>query len=449
MSEQKSFLDRLNNWISQSIGLKIFTIIFLILILLIPINMVEGLIQERESYRQSAMWEISDIWGRHQTITGLLLTVPFYKYSITNNGDGKEKTITSSHLAHFLPDDLNIKGSINPERRYRGIYEVVVYSSDLALSGSFKKPDFEKLNIDSANVAWDLAYISMGLTDLRSIQNDVTLAWKGDSLRFNPGVKDNDVFNSGISLNVPLDKQDEDLPFSLQLDFNGSDGMSMAPLGKMTSVNLNSPWPDPKFQGAFLPDEREISAEGFNAQWEVLHLNRNYPQEFEGSIGGIDESNFGVDLIMPVDQYQKSMRSVKYAIKIISLTFLVFFFSQIKNNVSIHPVQYLIVGLALCLFFTLLIALSEHIGFEKGYLIGSIGIIGIITAYSYSIFKDKKLPLVLLGILIILYGFIYIIIQMQDYSLLIGSIGLFIILSAVMYLSRNIDWYRGTGDEIE
>ena len=221
-----------------------------------------------------------------------------------------------------------------------------------------------------------------------------------------------------------------------------SEGISFTPLGKTTKVSINSNWADPSFNGAFLPDNRKISNEGFTADWEVLHLNRNYPQEFTDNNNNIFQSNFGLDLKLPVDEYQKSMRSVKYAVMFISLTFLFYFFSQIKQKVRIHPIQYLIIGLAICLFFTLLIALSEHMNFQYAYLIGSMAIISIITTYSFFIFKDKLITSLLAGILIMLYGFIYVIIQMQDFSLLIGSLGLFVILSSVMYLSRNIDWYN-------
>jgi inner membrane protein len=214
------------------------------------------------------------------------------------------------------------------------------------------------------------------------------------------------------------------------------------PLGKQTKVNLKSKWQNPSFTGAFLPDKRDVGVNGFNATWEVLHLNRPYPQIFKGQIEGIGDSSFGVNLIVPVDEYQKSMRSAKYAVIFITLTFLIFFFVQVINGVRIHPIQYLIVGLALCIFYTLLIALSEHIPFIYSYLISSISIIGLITLYAKSIFKDNKLTAIICLILTMLYLFIYSIIQMEDYALLMGSIGLFIVLATIMYLSRKINWYE-------
>ncbi|MFK7756968.1 MAG: cell envelope integrity protein CreD [Flavobacteriales bacterium] len=450
MSQDKSFLDRINSWVKTSISLKIFTIVFLILILLIPINMVERLINEREWNQKQAIEEVSSTWGNDQTITAIVLTVPYMIYStIEGKDDEPDKILEAKKYAHFLPVDLTISGDLNPERRKRGIYEVVLYSSELEISGAFEKPDFKKLNINEEHVKWSQAYIELGISDLRSIQNEVAINWHGQQVAFDPGIKNSDVISSGISANVFTSDSVKKYNFNLTLDFNGSDQIQFTPLGKTTNVSLASSWPDPKFNGSFLPDSREVTETGFSADWEVLHLNRNYPQEFIGAMNKSANSNFGVELMMPVDHYAKSMRSVKYALLFISLTFLIYFFTQIKNRIRIHPLQYLMVGLAICLFFTLLIALSEHMSFDLAYLIGAAGTIGMITAYSFFIFKNKLLTGVLAGVLIILYGFIYIILQMQNFSLLIGSIGLFFILGTVMYMSRNIDWYTVSKDSDE
>ncbi|MFL2571111.1 MAG: cell envelope integrity protein CreD [Parvicellaceae bacterium] len=441
MTKEPSSIEKFNNWSKNSVGVRIFTIVFLILILLIPVSMVENLIRERERYQENAMYEISDKWGAHQTITGLVVSVPYYTYSTTKE-KGITKTHKHKHYAHFLPSELNIKGKITPEKRYRGIYEVVVYKGDLSIEGAFDDIDPDKLGLDSQNINWAGATLNLGISDLRSIQNDVFVDWNGQQLNFNPGLPSDDIVKSGISTNINIGKTFKKQQFKVNLKLNGSEGISFTPLGKTTKVSINSNWADPSFNGAFLPDNRKISKDGFTADWEVLHLNRNYPQEFTDNNKNIFQSNFGLDLKLPVDEYQKSMRSVKYAVMFISLTFLFYFFSQIKQKVRIHPIQYLIIGLAICLFFTLLIALSEHMNFQYAYLIGSMAIISIITTYSFFIFKDKLITSLLAGILIMLYGFIYVIIQMQDFSLLIGSLGLFVILSSVMYLSRNIDWYN-------
>ena len=407
--------------------------------------MVKNLIKEREYRQQDAIEEVSSKWGKKQTVTGLVLTVPYNTYSkVFDTKTEKYNLIKSREYAHFLPDQLTINGEVLPELRYRGIYEVIVYNSKLNLTGSFSNPTFEEWKITDENILWEDAYISMGLSDLRGLQNKISLNWNGKQYDFNPGIESNDVIRNGISCRIPVYPKKTgafDKNFSLELNFNGSSALNFIPLGKSTNVSIKSPWKNPSFDGAFLPDEREINEDGFTAKWDVLHLNRPYPQSFRGSTRGIQNSSFGVNLIVPIDEYQKSMRSAKYAVMFITLTFLLFFFVQILNGVRIHPIQYIIVGLALCVFYTLLVALSEHIPFKYSYLISSVSIISMITLYAQSISKNLKLTYVIGLILIMLYLFIYSIIQMQDYALLMGSFGLFLVLATIMYLSRKINWY--------
>lgn len=232
------------------------------------------------------------------------------------------------------------------------------------------------------------------------------------------------------------------LSFSLRLTCNGSTFLRVTPLGKTTEVQFTSTWPSPSFEGAFLPVKREITSAGFEANWKVLNLNRSYPQYFAGSMPGINESSFGVTLLLPVDHYQKTMRSAKYAVLFISLTFMVFFFIQVINHIRIHPIQYLLIGFALCLFYTLLLSLSEHIAFTWSYMIASAGIILLISLYAHATFKKWQLTLLLFGILCMLYGFIFTIIRLEDVALLVGSLGLFAALAVLMYVTRNIQWYQ-------
>jgi len=442
-----SFFEKVNLWMKKSIMLKIFTIGILILLLLIPLNFVQNLIREREYRQDEAIREVSSIWGHEQTVTAIVMTIPYNTFSKVYDQDEKDKysLVKNTHYAHFLPNDLKINGQVAPELRYRGIFEVVVYNSKLAIEGSFKKPDFSQWNIEQENIRWEDASIALGLTDLRGVQETVSIEWEDQPYAFNPGVGSAEVISAGMNTKVPLEKtieNDELYSFSVQLDFNGSSGLNFIPLGKTTEVKLDGNWKDPSFDGAFFPDSRNISAETFDAVWKVLHLNRTYPQSFIGSIQGIQQSAFGVKLLKPVDEYQKSMRSAKYAVMFIGLTFLIFFFVQILNKTRIHPIQYLMVGLGLVLFYTLLVSLSEHIPFKWSYLISSVAIITMITAYTKTIFKTPRLTMIMGAILIVLYIFIFTIIQLQDYALLMGSIGLFITLAVVMYLSRKIDWYN-------
>lgn len=445
-TEKLSFFEKLNIWIKKSITLRLITIGIIILLLLIPVSMVERIIRERESRKTEAINEVSSKWGEKQTIKGLVLTVPYKTYTKVYEEDktNKFKLVEAIGYAHFLPENLEISGIINPEIRYRGIYEVIVYNSKVNLKGNFFTPRFDDWKIEKSDILWDDAFVSLGLSDLRSIQENISVNWNGKKYSFNPGVETNDVIQNGISAKLPFNRSDTSITkcdFSLDLNFNGSSSLNFVPLGKTTKVSINSKWSNPSFDGAFLPDNRKINKDGFSASWNVIHLNRSYPQQFKGIVSGIDESSFGVNLFLPVDEYQKSTRSAKYASIFITLTFLIFFFVQVLNGVKIHPIQYIIVGLALCVFYTLLIALSEHIPFAFSYVLASISIITMVTLYAKSMFDNKTLTRLIFLILSALYLFIYSIIQMEDYALLMGSIGLFVVLAAIMYLSRKINWY--------
>lgn len=441
-----SIFERLNAWIANSISVKLASIGLLILLLLIPMTMIEELITERQYTRQEAQNEISDKWGHEQTIVGPVLSIPYKTYIATIDESGKESTLEQIVTAYFLPDDLKIVGRVDPETRYRGIYEVVVYQSDLKISGTFNKPDFSVWNVRDQDILWDEALISLGIPDMRGIQDNVNLQWGEATYDFNPGAKLKNLIQSGISTTVDISSEAATQPFSIDLALNGSGNIGFAPMGKETNVELQSPWPNPSFVGAFLPDDREISEAGFKANWKVLHLNRNFPQQWRDSYQNFSEAAFGLNLLLPVDEYQKSTRSAKYATLFIGLTFLIFFFVEVKNKIRIHPFQYILVGLALCVFYALLVSLSEHINYNLAYVIATTGVVGIISAYSSSVFGQKMLVLVMSGVLVLLYTFLFVVIQSQDFALLIGSVALFVILGFVMYLSRNVNWYHNVPD---
>ena len=427
------------SWVRTSTTFKFLIVGALILILLIPAEMIKSLIKERNALRNSVIDEVSYKWGNPQTLAGPLLTIPYKQYFRKDN-----KIIEEVHYAHFLPENLEINGDVNPEIRYRGIYKVVVYSSNLEFKGNFRKPDFSQWKINESDILWDDAYLSVRVPDMRGIRDIVKINWNKDVFDVNPGINQQNY--SGISSQVKIGDS-EQYDFSYNLNLNGSSSLNFIPLGKETNIAIASPWTNPSFDGAFLPYEREVNEKGFNAKWKVLHLNRTYPQQWTDDSYYIDDSAFGVGLLFPVDQYQKSLRSAKYAIMFISLTFLVFFFTELLNKKRIHPIQYLLVGLGLSIFYSLLVSLSEHMSFNWAYLIAGVSIIGLITAYAHSIFKNLRLTAILSLILVILYLFLFTILQLQDYSLLLGSIGLFLTLAIVMYLSRKIDWYANMMSE--
>lgn len=422
------------NWFQNSITIKSIIVGVLILVLLIPAGMISNLIHERNSLRNSVVSEINYKWGNPQTIAGPIITIP-YKTYYKHEGKIKE----SIQHAYFLPDDLDIIGNLNPEIRYRGIYKVVVYNTVLEFNGNFLKPDFTDWKINESDILWEDATLSIRIPDMRGIKDNIKINWNKETYDVSPGINNQNNY-TGVSTKIHI-QEAKNNKFNFSINLNGSENLNFIPVGKETNVTINSTWSNPSFEGSFLPYKRDITENGFSASWKVLHLNRSYPQKWIKDSYSINSSSFGVKLLLPVDHYQKSLRSVKYAIMFISLTFLVFFFTEILNKKRIHPIQYLLVGLGLSVFYTLLVSLSEQINFNIAYLLSSLSIISLITIYSHSIFKNKKLTAIIAFVLIILYLFLFVILQMQDYSLLLGSIGLFVALAIVMYLSKRVDWY--------
>lgn len=430
--------------LKHNIYFKIGAIVIIILLLLIPTAMIRSLIQEREITQNEAIKEVSSKWADEQTISGPFISIPYYRYvKEIAAKDSSEKIIQIKDYIHILPSELKISGNINPEKRQRGIYEIVVYNSKLDIAGKFNKLDFAALDINPKNILFDKAEFVIGINDLRGIEEQVSLSWNKEKISFNPGVSSNDVVSSGINALLTLNANDSlSYDFSLSLNLKGSQLLYFTPVGKVTDINLTSPWANPSFNGAFLPDKRAVSEKGFTANWNVLHLNRNYPQIWTGNRHAISNSSFGIDLLLPVDNYQKSYRSIRYAILFITFTFLVFFFIEVLNKVFIHPVQYILVGVALIVFYTLLLSISEHLHYNLAFIVSALATLLLIAGYVRAILKSAKLALLISGILTVLYSFIFVIIQLQDYALLIGSIGVFMILALVMYFSRKIDWYN-------
>ena len=479
MTPTPSFYDRFNTWLRGSVMLKLVSIGILLLLLLIPSSMVESLITERADNRDAATADISSQWGGPQLVLGPVLVLPYTARETDDKGLIRELT----RYACFLPDTLSSTGDLVPERRHRGIYEAVVYRSRLRVQGTFGSIDLNEVGVQPGAVRWAEAFVALGISDMKGIRNGLTLRWDGQSRAFEPGVPNADVLPlgtaptvstqvnavqvararyskygpdgeeeqsgevaNGLSASVPLADYGaltRSHRFEFNLDLNGSTGLLLAPLGRQTRVHLTAPWPDPSFIGAFLPTQRTITSQNFQADWQVLHLNRSYSQHWrtDGDRPNVDESTFGVRLLVPVNEYLKTMRSAKYALLPLTLTFLVFFFVEVLNRRRIHPFQYILVGLALVIFYVLLLALSEQMAFDAAYALAALVIIGLVTAYAGATFRNRQLTLATSGVLTLVYGFVFVVLQLQDYALLVGSLGLVTVLAAVMFLSRNIDWY--------
>ena len=435
----------------NALSVKIILIGVLILILLIPLAMIRGLISERSETASEATTEVQNKWSSSQLVTGPFISIPCYEnYEETyyENGATKIRVKKVKNYIHILPELLDITGNVETEELSRGLYDIVVYKTPLVLKGKFIIPEHFETTILPEDIALQHATLNLGISDLRGISEQITVDWGKETLQFNPGLPSDFILSSGVSSVLPQHQKlqaGDSIEFSIQLQLKGSESIQFSPFGKTTQIHLTSKCTTPSFTGAFLPENREITNSGFTADWKVLNLNRNYPQVFTSNQYHNEEelSSFGVNLLLPVQQYQQSMRSVKYASLIIILTFVISFFVEVMQKKNIHPFQYLLIGLGLCLFYTLLIAISEHLGFNLAYLISAIMTIILLTLYMRGILKIRKTAFTIGGLLALLYLYIFVLIQMETYALLAGSLGLFIILAVIMYYSQKINWNGG------
>ncbi len=420
--------------------LKVAIIGIVTLVLLIPKFMILGLIHERKLTSEGTTLEIMKQWSTFHTLRGPILAIP-YDEEVFNKKDNRYETITQ--YAYFLPKSLNIEGEIFPQERYRSIYKVNVYESDVKLSGAFEFPNFEKLQVKAEDAHWDKAVLSIALNDLRSITRLPEFNWGEQSLTLSPGLVNHQLGNKGISIQLPpVDKENFRGDFSCTLSLKGSQSLQFSPVGEVTEVKLQSSYPDPGFIGNFLPDPKSITNEGFTAQWKVLHFNRDFPQLWKHKNYQLTNNDFGVELVSMNDHYQKNARSAKYAILVILLTFLSFFLNEVIAKQKTHVIQYILVGFSILMFYLLLLSISEHLGFNLAYFISAAAV--LIMAFLYSrTFLQKWLNSALLTfIMACSFIFIFVLLQLESYALLVGSVGLFIILALIMYFSRNINWNK-------
>lgn len=422
----------------NSYSVKMIIVMGLAIVLLIPSFLIQELIQERIKLSEEVKKELYAQWGGKQVIAGPVLNVPFTVQEQNENGQG---TIDRKGIAHFLPETLKASGELLPEKRKRGIYEVVVYEGKLKLKGTFAQPDVSQLDIQNAQFNWDAAYFTIGISDMRGIKNLPELIVNGKKCKVDPGVADTDLFTSGITIKANSLDVYQPMSFEIDLVLNGSEDLSVEALGKTSEVAMKSGWAQPSFSGVFLPSDRTVTASGFTANWQVTHLNRNFPQQWVDKKFNTHEAKLGVELLIPIDHYQKSMRSVKYAILFIALNFIIFIFIEIKSKARIHPFQYSLVAFALLIFYALLTSIGEQIGFNWAYLVSALAVTALITWFTIPILRDKRMVVWVTLLQAGLYLFLFTILQLHDYALLAGSIGLFLILAIVMRASQQIKWY--------
>jgi inner membrane protein len=437
---------RIREAAAASLVPKMLLIGLLILILLIPLQMIGGLVGERSRRRMEVEEEIVAQSGGRQTIAGPMLVVPFVERRIDDKGRVEETV----RQAIFLPRALQIEARLAPQLRRRGIYEVTVYHADLAVSGSFGPVDFAPWRVASSDILWDKAAVVVEVTGMHGLRERVELAWSGRKALFGPArpaTGESGLSAGALSAPLPMDAAaaGRDAAFGFGLALQGGASIGFLPFGEETRVRLASSWRSPSFNGSFLPAERSLGPEGFAADWRVLSLGRGYPQQWlSGDIerASLQASRFGVDLLIPVDGYLKSERSVKHGVHFVLLPFVALFLHEVGTRRRVHAMQYLLVGLAETLFYLLLLSLSEHMAFDLAYLVSASATIALVSSYASALLGGARGGAVAAAALTAAYGFLYGALQSQDNSLLIGSLGLFVVLAVVMLLTRRLDWYR-------
>lgn len=377
------------------------------------------------------------------------MSIPYYSFETTEIVDSNSQRSTQIKKviknAYFFPENLNNYSNIKKSNALkRGLYEQVVFTSTMDFNGNFEQPNFDKLNINPEEILWEKASVIVNTTNLKSIKSDLNIELNNQFFSFES--RENKKSDYGIlesnNFDYNLLKKEDKINFKFQMKFNGSDSVQFIPIGKTTTVKVDSNWDSPSLMGTFAANEenKKVGSLGFHAEWKVVEINRPFSQQYEEEIPNLNEYLFGVKLLETVDQYQQNERASKYGFLVIGLTFLVFFLIQSISKINIPIFQYTMIGLALVMFYTLLISITEHSTFSLAYLIATVSVIIMITLYSISILKIKKFPTFIGISLAALYSFIYVIIQLEDYALLVGSIGLFAILGAVMYFSKKMDW---------
>ena len=435
----------------KTLGLKLGTIALLAIGLLIPLMMIGGLISERQSLRDSVIDDIAKSSSYAQQISGPVLVVPYRKTERvwkTQDGNSFQEARTYTSYLAFLPETFNLDADVKTEQRSRGIYEARLYHAQSRVSGQFRIPANWGIENDLDDYRFETPFIAVGINDIRGIQNGLQLQLNDRTLDFTAG-SGLDWMGGGVRAMVPGldDKQEIRLDYAFDLKLQGTGELHVVPVGRSSTVNVSANWPHPSFIGNYLPNNREITDKGFNAHWQTSFFSTNLEDALARCVASdkcadFQGRRFGVSFVDPVDQYLKSERAIKYALLFIALTFAGFFLFEVLRDLSVHPIQYALVGGALALFYLLLLSLSEHIGFGLAYLLSASGCVLLIGFYLAHVLRSPARGYAFAGGLAVLYGLLFGLLSAEDYALLMGALLLFALLGAFMVLTRRLDWYR-------
>ena len=412
----------------------------------VPLTMMCGVVSERAARRDTVVDEVSGDWGRAQTVGGPVLSIP-YRYSWMDSAGRMQSAV--SHY-RFLPQSLDVDGAIDPQARKRTLFTVIVYTARLKMRGTFRPPRLGDVKPAPDEIMWDRATVSLGVSDPRGIARAIDVNWNGQPQRFVPGGDRVGLFASSVRAQAPgiTAERSDPLKFEIDLELKGTRELRLLPAGDETTVRLASTWPHPSFVGS-TPDTPRIDGNGFNASWRVPYFGRGFAAEWKDSDQAGDErlaaqaaaASFGVALVQPVDIYVQTERAVKYAALFIVMTFVIAFLWEITGGVLVHPIQYLFVGFTMCVFYLLLLSIAEHRGFDAAYVVAAAATVLLLSWYWSWVLGGRRQGALMGAALTALYGYLYLLLRLEDYALLAGSAGLFAMLALVMFLTRRVNWY--------
>jgi len=435
--------------------LKALIVGVLALAFVVPLVMIWGVVKDRARYRDAITAEVAASTARSQTLVGPLIVVRYRERIPPAVKGGVEQVREGTEI--LLPDSLAVRSNAHVETRQRGIHRVPVFRSANEITAEFTVPP--RLGVSDKRLLLEepRAEVVVGVSDPRGIRMVPQVRLDAAALEPRPGAGPG-WLQQGFSMALPSHAVGRRVALDVRLELMGTDRLMFLPIGSVTSVELSSDWPHPSFVGAFLPDERNVSGRGFHAHWQLSRFATGIDDAMariqdsmgrailtpdrDGGASGFLNSDLGVRFVQPVDVYSQSERAVKYGFLFVFLTFVAFFLFEVLRRMAIHPIQYVLCGAALALFFLLLVSLSEHLPFAAAYLAASGACVGLIAFYVGHVLGSMRRGLVVGGVLGALYGFLYVILQSEDYALLLGAILLFAALTIVMIITRRVDWYR-------
>ena len=446
------------NEVTKTLGFKIIIIVVLGLLLLIPMTFINSVVRDRIRYQNEAISSIIEPVGDSANIQGVVIAIPYLEKFI--DSDTKEIGYTRKYI-FYMPNEYNVTGDVEVTSLSRGIFKAPIFNSKLNITGRFDKYNDEIYNLDKNNtiILYDEAMIILGIGNKKNlmklpnilINNNEELKYYEKNINI-----DLNMFNNKFLYTISRDNILNGFDFNITMDIQGENSLIITPLASENTFKISSKWKDPSFTGGFLPTKREVNNNGFNAEWNIASFNTSFTKywtsdENSNRLNNIDNNqyytsnqesnNVLISFLLLNDNYQKTSRSVKYAILFIFIPFFVLFLCEVLSKKRIHPVQYILIGIANAIFYLLLLAISEHINFNISYFISALMVTALTSIYIGYIIKSPKYTISMAIVEALIYIFLFGILQLTDYALLMGTLGLFAVIALAMYFTRNVDWY--------